>query len=142
MARQDPGHESPGADRNSQHPRHAEASATAMERPPAMEIEHVDAWRGNLLSAVEDSLNTVLLARSESALVELLTQANSDIGVTYVNACVFTEISCTLASYTFTRPARTMLQSFLSSFPLPELLNDARSAVDELGCHLMENSEP
>ncbi|VDL97592.1 unnamed protein product [Schistocephalus solidus] len=34
MARQDPGHGSPGADRNPQHPRHAEASATAMERPP------------------------------------------------------------------------------------------------------------
>ncbi|VDL88665.1 unnamed protein product [Schistocephalus solidus] len=34
MARQDPGYGSPGADRNPQHPRHAEASATAMERPP------------------------------------------------------------------------------------------------------------
>ncbi|VDL92416.1 unnamed protein product [Schistocephalus solidus] len=34
MARQDPGHGSPGADRNPQHPRHAEASETAMERPP------------------------------------------------------------------------------------------------------------
>ncbi|VDL99374.1 unnamed protein product, partial [Schistocephalus solidus] len=33
MARQDPGHGSPGADRNPQHPCHAEASATAMERP-------------------------------------------------------------------------------------------------------------
>ncbi|VDL92673.1 unnamed protein product, partial [Schistocephalus solidus] len=34
MVRQDPGHGSPGTDRNPQHPRHAEASATAMERPP------------------------------------------------------------------------------------------------------------
>ncbi|VDL85886.1 unnamed protein product [Schistocephalus solidus] len=34
MARQDPGHRSPGADQNPQHPRHAEASATAMEWPP------------------------------------------------------------------------------------------------------------
>ncbi|VDL88209.1 unnamed protein product [Schistocephalus solidus] len=33
MARQDPGHGCPGADRNPQHPRHVEASATAMERP-------------------------------------------------------------------------------------------------------------
>ncbi|VDL96798.1 unnamed protein product [Schistocephalus solidus] len=33
MARQDPGHGSPGADWNTQHPRHAEASATAMEQP-------------------------------------------------------------------------------------------------------------
>ncbi|VDL93291.1 unnamed protein product [Schistocephalus solidus] len=32
MARQDPGHGSPGADRNPQHPRHAVASATAMVR--------------------------------------------------------------------------------------------------------------
>ncbi|VDL96847.1 unnamed protein product [Schistocephalus solidus] len=36
MARQDPGHGSPGADRNPQHPCHAEASATAMERPPGV----------------------------------------------------------------------------------------------------------
>ncbi|VDL96153.1 unnamed protein product [Schistocephalus solidus] len=34
MARQDPGHGSPKADRNPQHPRHAEASATVMEWPP------------------------------------------------------------------------------------------------------------
>ncbi|VDL95760.1 unnamed protein product [Schistocephalus solidus] len=34
MARQVRGHGSPGADRNPQHPCHAEASATAMERPP------------------------------------------------------------------------------------------------------------
>ncbi|VDL90800.1 unnamed protein product [Schistocephalus solidus] len=34
MARQDPGYGSPGADGNPQHPRHAEARATAMERPP------------------------------------------------------------------------------------------------------------
>ncbi|VDM05040.1 unnamed protein product [Schistocephalus solidus] len=34
MARQDPGHRSPGANRNPQHPCHAEASATAMELPP------------------------------------------------------------------------------------------------------------
>ncbi|VDM02751.1 unnamed protein product [Schistocephalus solidus] len=34
MARQDPGHGIPGADRKLQHPHHAEASATAMERPP------------------------------------------------------------------------------------------------------------
>ncbi|VDL99143.1 unnamed protein product [Schistocephalus solidus] len=34
MARQDAGHGSPGADRNPQHPRHVEASATAMEWPP------------------------------------------------------------------------------------------------------------
>ncbi|VDL90839.1 unnamed protein product [Schistocephalus solidus] len=34
MARQDPRHGSPGADRNPQHLCHAEASATAMERPP------------------------------------------------------------------------------------------------------------
>ncbi|VDM02134.1 unnamed protein product [Schistocephalus solidus] len=34
MEREDPGHGSPGVDRNPQHPRHAEASATAMERPP------------------------------------------------------------------------------------------------------------
>ncbi|VDL90291.1 unnamed protein product [Schistocephalus solidus] len=34
MARQDPGHGCPGVDRNPQHPRHAKASATAMERPP------------------------------------------------------------------------------------------------------------
>ncbi|VDM05683.1 unnamed protein product [Schistocephalus solidus] len=34
VARQDPGHGSPEADQNPQHPRHAEASATAMERPP------------------------------------------------------------------------------------------------------------
>ncbi|VDM04465.1 unnamed protein product, partial [Schistocephalus solidus] len=34
MARQDPGHGSPGVDWNPQHPRHAEASATAMEPPP------------------------------------------------------------------------------------------------------------
>ncbi|VDL90517.1 unnamed protein product [Schistocephalus solidus] len=34
LARQDPGHESPGADRNPQHPRHAEVSETVMERPP------------------------------------------------------------------------------------------------------------
>ncbi|VDL86778.1 unnamed protein product [Schistocephalus solidus] len=33
MVRQDPGHASPGADRDPQHPRHAEASATVMERP-------------------------------------------------------------------------------------------------------------
>ncbi|VDM03213.1 unnamed protein product [Schistocephalus solidus] len=33
MARQDSGNGSPGADRNPQHPRHAEASATAMECP-------------------------------------------------------------------------------------------------------------
>ncbi|VDM01919.1 unnamed protein product [Schistocephalus solidus] len=36
IARQDSGHESPGLDRNLQHPHHAEASATAMERPPGM----------------------------------------------------------------------------------------------------------
>ncbi|VDM00854.1 unnamed protein product [Schistocephalus solidus] len=36
MAKQDPGHGSPGADRNPQHPRHTEASAPAMERPPAI----------------------------------------------------------------------------------------------------------
>ncbi|VDL96795.1 unnamed protein product [Schistocephalus solidus] len=34
MARQDPGHGSPRANRNPQHPRHAEASASAMKRPP------------------------------------------------------------------------------------------------------------
>ncbi|VDM01249.1 unnamed protein product [Schistocephalus solidus] len=34
MARQDPGHGSPGADWDPQHPRHAEASATAMDQPP------------------------------------------------------------------------------------------------------------
>ncbi|VDM01776.1 unnamed protein product [Schistocephalus solidus] len=34
MAGQDPGHRSPGLDRNPRHPRHAEASATARERPP------------------------------------------------------------------------------------------------------------
>ncbi|VDL99571.1 unnamed protein product [Schistocephalus solidus] len=34
MTRQDSGHGSPGADRNPQHPRHTEAIATAMERPP------------------------------------------------------------------------------------------------------------
>ncbi|VDL87370.1 unnamed protein product [Schistocephalus solidus] len=34
MERQDIGHGSPGADRNPQHPRHAEASAIATERPP------------------------------------------------------------------------------------------------------------
>ncbi|VDM05324.1 unnamed protein product [Schistocephalus solidus] len=34
MARQDTRHESLGADRNPQHPRHAEASVTVMERPP------------------------------------------------------------------------------------------------------------
>ncbi|VDL91380.1 unnamed protein product [Schistocephalus solidus] len=34
IARQDPGRGSPGADRNPEHPCHAEASATAMERPP------------------------------------------------------------------------------------------------------------
>ncbi|VDM00133.1 unnamed protein product [Schistocephalus solidus] len=34
MVRQDPRHISPGADRNRQHPCHAEASATTMERPP------------------------------------------------------------------------------------------------------------
>ncbi|BHF57084.1 hypothetical protein SprV_0100002500 [Sparganum proliferum] len=36
IAEPDPGHGSPGADQNSQHPRrrHAEATATAMERPP------------------------------------------------------------------------------------------------------------
>ncbi|VDL85428.1 unnamed protein product [Schistocephalus solidus] len=33
MARRDPGHGSPGTDRNTQHPRHAEASVSAMERP-------------------------------------------------------------------------------------------------------------
>ncbi|VDL90010.1 unnamed protein product [Schistocephalus solidus] len=36
MARQDLGHGSPGADWNPQYPRHAEASATAMERPTAI----------------------------------------------------------------------------------------------------------
>ncbi|VDL91235.1 unnamed protein product [Schistocephalus solidus] len=35
MSRQDPGHGSPGADRNPQHARQAEASAPAVERPPA-----------------------------------------------------------------------------------------------------------
>nr|VZI22481.1 unnamed protein product [Spirometra erinaceieuropaei] len=103
-------------------------------------IERVNAWRVNLLGAVEDSLNTVLLARSESTLADLLTEASTDIGASYMNACVFTEVSCFLTSYTFTRPARTMIQSFLSSFPLPEAedggmcvvlvcVTDARTAV-------------
>ncbi|VDL95354.1 unnamed protein product [Schistocephalus solidus] len=36
MARRDPGHGSHRANRNPQHPRHAEASANAMEGPPAL----------------------------------------------------------------------------------------------------------
>ncbi|VDL90066.1 unnamed protein product [Schistocephalus solidus] len=36
LARQDPGHGSPGAERNPQHPRHGEASATAIKRQPGL----------------------------------------------------------------------------------------------------------
>nr|VZI54186.1 unnamed protein product [Spirometra erinaceieuropaei] len=40
MAGEDPGHGNPGTNRNSQHPRHAETTATAMERSSAEKGRH------------------------------------------------------------------------------------------------------
>ncbi|VDL98935.1 unnamed protein product [Schistocephalus solidus] len=87
MARQDPGHGSPGDVRNPQHPRHAEDNATAMERQPGATDQNGNwrATRWTLLLSVKPDSSANVCGKPYSADHHLLLPpdaAKGDLGTT------------------------------------------------------------
>ncbi|VDD80029.1 unnamed protein product [Mesocestoides corti] len=77
-------------------------------------------WHCDVLEAIENLMNCVLIGRVDSSLVELYTKAvmrRSEGSPSHIGACLHSEVAQLLSNYSYSRLARTIAQSFLSEFP-------------------------
>ncbi|CAH8644073.1 unnamed protein product [Heterobilharzia americana] len=98
-------------------------------------------WYNELSDSICSLLPNVISSPYDSTLDRLLkkaiiTQQNSKDSVQLFSACTYTLIADLLGSYTFSRQARTKIQSFFLYFRLDELMEDAKNSLIQLEKHL------
>ncbi|VDL89782.1 unnamed protein product [Schistocephalus solidus] len=103
MGCQDPGHGHSGADQNPQHPRHAEASATVMERPPALD----DDQPNHFIEAPPSTITDTIVPPQALAPNTANTSATTLVKTSYLPP----------ASYTITIAPRTSVEDSVLTRP-------------------------